>query len=299
MSSVRQLVELERWSVAPEEGGWKSSVSMLPQALKSRWTDNQRRVLEDTVEREIIPRLLAGRNSDEKLQMSSGALAREVARPTAWDVAELVRLVSRESTGMSVAYVRRITSQGVPLNEIFLHLLAPAAHLLGEMWVDDTADFATVTIATSRLQQLLREFAPEFQSPARIKRCGTRALLVAIPGDQHTFGVSMLQEFFRSDGWAVSSDIPQSWQDLVGLAGAEPFKLIGISVSCDAAPDELRSLIKDVRRAAVDPACRIVVGGRLFLAQPDLVRVVGADGMATDAQTATRQLSSLLDTKAV
>jgi MerR family transcriptional regulator, light-induced transcriptional regulator len=300
MSNVRQLVDYERWPVVVGDSGW--SAKFLTRARKSPWNESRRRVLEETVEREIVPRLLRGRYSSHELAMSAESSLRAEARPaarpatrdvTARDVAALVRLVSAESMGSSLAHVERIRARGVPLDAIFLHLLAPAAHLLGEMWVNDTADFATVTIATSRLQQILRELAPEFHAHGRGARRGARALFVAMPGDQHTFGVSMLQEFFRHDGWTVSGDIPKCCQDVVDVAGSEPFRLIGISASCDTVPDALKSLIAGVRRTAVDPKCKIMV------AQPELARFVGADSTATDAQTATRQLSSLLDTKAV
>ena len=300
MSSTRHLVEFERWPIAHSESGWKSPVPILSRARKSPWTESRRRVLKDTVEREIVPRLMLGHySSSDILPISSETLAGDLPRPSAWEIAEMVRLVSGESVSLSLAHVRRIRARGVSIAEIFLNLLTPAARLLGERWVDDTADFATVTIATSRLQQILRELALDFQADARVSRRSPQALLAAMPGDQHTFGVSMLQEFFRRDGWAVCGDIPNCRQDLVDIAGSAPFRLIGISASCDTAPDDLKSFIKNLRRATADPRCQIVVGGRLFLAQPDLARVVGADGMATDAQTATRQLSSLLDTKAV
>ena len=298
MSSMRHLVDLERWPIAQAES-WKSPVSFLPRVGKSPGIESRRRVLEETVERQVVPRLLAARHSSDRLPMCSGALAQPGTMPIAREVVELVRLVANESMSLSRAYVDRIRARGVPLEAIFLHLLTPAANILGDMWVEDTADFATVTIATSRLQQILRECATDFHSERRARQREAHALLVTLPGDQHTFGVSMLQEFFRREGWLVSSDIPKCRQDLVDLAGTAPFRLIGISVSCDAVPEGLASLIKDLRRAAFNPKCRIVVGGRLFLSQPDLVRIVGADATALDAKAAARQLSSLLDTKAV
>jgi MerR family transcriptional regulator, light-induced transcriptional regulator len=297
MASIRQLADLERWPVAQSETGWRA-LRPLARTGKSPWTESRRRVLEETVEREVLPRLFRGRFAASKASASSVA-ARDAARPSAWEIAETVRLAAGESIDSSLSHVERIRARGISLDAIFLHLLAPAAHLLGEMWVDDTADFATVTIATSRLQHILRELACEFHGRKRASRIGPRALVVALPGDQHTFGVAMMQEFLRHDGWAVCGDIPDCRQDLVDLAGVSPYRVIGISVSCDTVPEGLASLIKDLRRAALDPRCRVVVGGRLFLAHPDLVKVVGADGAATDAQTATRQLSSLLDTTAV
>ena len=52
-----------------------------------------------------------------------------------------------------------------------------------------------------RLQQLLRELSAAFEAET-LPRLRS-AVLVTAPGDQHTFGVFILQEFFRRAGWDV------------------------------------------------------------------------------------------------
>jgi methanogenic corrinoid protein MtbC1 len=51
------------------------------------------------------------------------------------------------------------------------------------------------------LQQLLRELSAAFEAET-LPRLRS-AVLVTAPGDQHTFGVFILQEFFRRAGWDV------------------------------------------------------------------------------------------------
>lgn len=299
MSSIRHLVDFERWPIAEADCGWKNTVTFPIRTRRSPATESRRRALEETVAVEIIPRLLVAHRSRANNALKPlASLLRQDAKPTTTDVTEMVRLVIEEPVGRAFAHVLRLRARGVSLEAIFLHLLAPAANLLGDMWVDDTADFATVTIATSRLQQILRELAPEFQLQNAARPHGTPALLVAAPGDQHTFGVSMLQELFRRQGWLAPSHIPQSAQELADIARTAPFKVIGLSVSCDAPTEAITKLIKDLRRTAVG-TCKILVGGRFFNEHPELARVVTADGTAADAQTVIYKLSSVLDTKAV
>ena len=51
----------------------------------------------------------------------------------------------------------------MPLELLFLRLLAPAARRLGELWEGDLCTFTDVTIGLSHLQQVLRELSPVFE----------------------------------------------------------------------------------------------------------------------------------------
>ncbi|NJK90043.1 MAG: cobalamin B12-binding domain-containing protein [Myxococcales bacterium] len=86
---------------------------------------------------------------------------------------------------------------------IFLDLLAPVARLLGDLWLIDLCTFTDVTIGLSRLQQLVRELAPAFEDGHDLRGFGHRALLAPAPGEQHTFGMHLVEEFLRRAGWDV------------------------------------------------------------------------------------------------
>lgn len=300
MSSIRHLVDIERWPIAHEPGSWKSPDTLsAPRSERTTWTGGRRRALKETVEAEVIPRLLLAHQSfSDKMPRSPPSTRRQEESFAASEVTDLVRLVIGERTSEGLAQIARLRSRGISMETVFHDLLAPSARLLGEMWCDDTVDFLTVTIATNQLKQIMRELAPELQGRRRA-RVGAAALLTSVPGNQHSFGISMLQEFFRRDGWTVSSDIPNTAQELININRSAPFRVIGLSAACDSPPDELAALIRTLRRSALDTRCTIIVGGRLFIEHPELVKLVGADATAADGHAAVRQLSSLLDTKPV
>jgi len=77
------------------------------------------------------------------------------------EVGELTRLLFAADFTVSSAYVAAIRSQGVPVGSLYISLLAPAARLIGELWRADRYQFAEVSLALSRLQQLTRELAPK------------------------------------------------------------------------------------------------------------------------------------------
>jgi methanogenic corrinoid protein MtbC1 len=296
MSSIRHLVDTERWPVGQGTHGWNNPSAFSTAFKKSPWTAGRRRALQDLVGDEVIPRLLQAHT--EHSAGASTSLADHTDRPSVTpedsDVAEIVRLAIFERLGASLAHIAELRSRGAALETVFLDLLAPAARLLGEMWKRDVTDFVTVTLAMSRLQQMLRELGGGFRTQGRQRPHGMPALIVGLPGDQHTFGVSMLQELLRRDGWFVSSDIPTSGQDLIDLARSAPFRLIGLSVSRDVPLGELATLIEILRRSATSGRCRVSVGGRFFIEHPELVEQVGADATALDGRAAVHDFQACL-----
>ena len=114
------------------------------------------------------------------------------------------------------------------------------------------------------------------------------------PGEQHNFGVLILDEFFHRAGWDVWTT-PSATPEAIGeMVERESFEIAGLSISCDAFLAELASLIATIRRVSRNQSIAVMVGGRLFLDRPELVTAVGADGMATDGRQAVRLAETLL-----
>jgi hypothetical protein len=72
------------------------------------------------------------------------------------------------------------------------------------------------------------------------------------------------------------------------------FGVAGFSLSCDDHLSALAVLIRDIRRASRNPGIGILVGGPLFLDNPSLVTLVGADATASDGRQATLQAETML-----
>jgi hypothetical protein len=72
------------------------------------------------------------------------------------------------------AYVDALVRCGVPVDAVYMELLAPTAEALGRMWSDDACDFVDVTLATGRLQRAVRELGHGFVG-TRGRRRGGRA----------------------------------------------------------------------------------------------------------------------------
>jgi methylmalonyl-CoA mutase cobalamin-binding domain/chain len=162
------------------------------------------------------------------------------------------------------------------------------------MWSEDECDFTAVTIGLWRLQQVLRHYAGAFVEEGEPREYGRRALLVPLPGEQHTFGIAMVAEFFRRAGWDVWSGPFATLEDLVEVVRSEWYAVIGISGSCETRIEMIAAAIRAVRRASRNRAIGVMVGGPLFNDHPERVALVGADATATDGRHAAEQAESLL-----
>lgn len=247
-----------------------------------------------TIEGEIIPRLLLAHQAD--LPPELRAATPDALTPD--DVQEFGSLILGLDNARAYAFIEQKRAGGQPLESVIMDLLAPAACYLGELWKADRCSFTEVTIGLSRLRQMLRDFTPEFESEAPGWRHGRRALLLGTPGDQHTFGLFVVEAFFRREGWDVSGGQIDSGEEIAHLVDRQWFAVAGFSLSSERFIDRLASLIRGVRRHSCNRDIGVLVGGPLFIEQPDLAERVGADAFAADGRAAVVAARTLLTRKA-
>jgi methanogenic corrinoid protein MtbC1 len=247
--------------------------------------------LTHTLELDIIPRLVLARRTIA----DRGPAAEPGARPEA--VAELTNLLLAGDPTLAIAQLEALHCQGATMEILYLDLMAPAARRLGQLWESDTVSFAEVTIGLGRLQQAIRTLSHTFADRPAPCSPSRHALLMPAPGEQHTFGLLMVAEFFRRAGWDVFCEPSYPGSAAIGLVRRESFAVIGYSVSRNDALDALAAQIRLVRQASCNRAIVVMVGGKIFADHPELVAHVGADTTAVDgrqaAQRAQHSISAL------
>lgn len=195
--------------------------------------------------------------------------------------------------------IDRHLHRGLSLETIFVHLLAPAARRLGEGWESDQLDFLDVTMGLWRLQEALREVSARSPAVNRSLLHGRFALFAPVPGDQHGFGTTIVEECFARAGWGTELLIGPSRTDLLGAVADNFCDLLGLTVSTDCPIDKIHSLIVAVRSVSQNPDIVILLGGRVLIEDPGVAAAAGADGTAPTAIDAVRLAEGLLEARHV
>ena len=244
-----------------------------------------------TIEHEIIPRLmLAHRAAAEPLPIQA-----DTAFAVSFDdVKQFAKLVLSHDEDAAFAEIHSLHARDISIDRIFLDLLAPTARYLGELWDDDLCTFTDVTVGLGRLQRVLREFSPALGRSVEHPARGRRVLLLPGPGEQHTFGLVMVSEFFRRAGWDVTGGAWAADAAAAALVSAEWFDVVGFSLGAEIHLQALADRISAVRHAACNRALKVLVGGPLFGIHPAFMARVGADGMTIDGREAPALAEGLI-----
>ncbi|MBS0558536.1 MAG: cobalamin B12-binding domain-containing protein [Proteobacteria bacterium] len=202
--------------------------------------------------------------------------------PTADQVDSLARLTLGQDDAACQRYVEALRLNGVGIDAVYLQLITPAARLLGQMWADDLCTFIDVTIGIARLQQIVRTLGPAFLGDGGRAAHDRRAVLMSVPGEQHTFGLLMAAEFLRRAGWVLDCATPANNAGAATIVRSGWFCFVGFSLSTEGRIGALSACIRGIRKSSMNRKIGVLVGGNVFLEHPDLVRRVGADAMAED-----------------
>ncbi len=253
-----------------------------------------REILAQTIAQDVIPQLVAM----PWLGHAAPAPAPVVQVRPLIDDRAIQRVLSLcfEPDGQGVAaMVAGLHRQGASAEALYTDLLTPVARTLGAMWEDDECSFTDVSIGLVRLQNAQRALAPSFIGKTPTAFGAPRALLLPVPGEQHTFGLSMVMDYFLRAGWDAWLGVMQTEDDAVGLVRRERADVIGLSFACDERIDTAGRLIAQFRSAAANPRLMVMVGGPAFVADPSLVAKVGADATAIDGHQAVLVAHDLLN----
>lgn len=247
--------------------------------------DGHKQVLVRTLTRDIIPRLVSAQT----------APARPAPQVDGQEVLELAHLVLQVDEGPLHERMHSLRERGMAHSHLLLDLLMPVATHLGRLWEHDLCDFQDVTLAIGRLQRLLRHTAPPLPLAYLEGRPARRILLSTCRGEQHTFGLSMVAEFFLQAGWDVVIGYLGTDVSPVQLAREQWFDAVGLSLGSTSMDKEFGRLIESLRKASLNRGVPIIAGGPMFLLHPaEYASRFPVDAIITDASQAPARAEQLL-----
>lgn len=251
-----------------------------------RDSDNVIHLIEDR----IIPQLLVAHSRER------AAYAEEAHYElTAEDVDAFATMTLAVEADELLRHVEAFMERGASPDAIFIDLLAPTARRLGAYWEEDRCDFVEVTMGLWRLQELMREVASHIPTVTAGITAQKSALFAPYPGDQHSFGTLMVEEFFARAGWETALLIEPGRPALLDRLTRQRFDIVGLTISNDCESQTLEKLIKGMRSISKNPNIRVLIGGRVVNESPEIAEQSGADGTATNAKIALDLAEELVD----
>ncbi len=275
-------------------GGESSGVTEFPKlSRRSRNAEAPQEPAENAaelakmVESEIIPRLMLAHSPRASLPHPIPDTPR-LDEDTTEAFAQMVISKGPESL---IAYVGVLLQGGLGIETIYMDLLIPAARRLGDYWDKDLASFTDVTIGLGRLQQVVRALGCKTTDLWGRQTSGDgpperSALFAPAPGEQHTFGLFIIEDVFRRAGWRTWMEMAAADEDVLDTVRCHWFDVVGLSLSGATHIEKVKSVVKSVRAASRNPDLFVLVGGRLFIESPEYVAIVGADATAANGADA-------------
>lgn len=244
------------------------------------------------VSNEIIPRLLR-LHTEVVPDAPPVEVVIKALLPSGADIDALAHIVLGDDLEAAATYVTVMRDRGLSMETLYIELLEPTARHLGKMWDNDECDFVDVTIGVGRLQNLLAIFNETYALPQLATR--RKVLMATTPGNQHSFGASMVERLLSAAGWQVDAEYSGEAGEIISAVRRNWFAVIGLTAGSDRQLEALESVIVQVRRESQNTAIGVLVGGPMFTENPALATEVGADATAPNAAAAVLAAQKLFD----
>lgn len=198
------------------------------------------------------------------------------------------RLLAGDAAG-SWGVIESALAGGASVGDIYVEVLAPALHSIGDRWAAGEIDIAIEHRASGITSRLIGRLGSRCVRRGRSRG----ALLLGSPaGERHSLVVAMLADLLRLEGWDVSdlgADTPAS-SFVLTAQSLDDLVAVGISITN---PDSIPAASETcgLLRAA-EVSVPVLVGGQAV--EGDVhARSIGADGYAADAASMVRLLDEL------
>ena len=202
---------------------------------------------------------------------------------------------TRQAFASLLAEVRRARIGFPALADLYI---PEAARRLGVLWLEDRLSWMEVSVATGRMQSLLREIGAAWVADQAGDTGHGTVMLIVPDREQHTLGPMVAMSQMRRYGVSVCLRIAPGVEELRALTDTRQFDAIMISV---ATREQLGEAARTVRllRAAMRTPCPIVAGGAVMGSVADPATVAGADFSSDDIGAALEAIGLKIDTTRV
>ncbi len=181
---------------------------------------------------------------------------------------------------LSELYGHRLSTDAV------IDIYIPAtARGLGDKWMTDEVDFASVTVGSMRLQALLSVASAENMDFVRPLDNTLSALIVVPLGEQHTLGAFVLAAQLRRFGAQIDMSFCETSPELSSRLAVDPPDILMFTASCRATLETVAHLVLDICNLLPN-APKFALGGSFAESDEKAKDISGVDMVTRHARDA-------------
>jgi methanogenic corrinoid protein MtbC1 len=199
---------------------------------------------------------------------------------------KLYRAIADRDPAAAIGVIEAARGAGMEQAELFEQLYVPALAMLGAEWASGRLDEIAFTEAAVVAEQVTSFVVPPATSPDR----GVTVVAGCLQGDRHELRKNIFTAALKTAGYRVLDlgvDVsPAEFLAAVDETGARIVLGFAEMVATAQVVARVREMLEGAGRSEV---VLLVVGGP-FEADPDVARVLGANGVANSAQAVLRLL---------
>jgi methanogenic corrinoid protein MtbC1 len=236
---------------------------------------------------------------EERIKLTKEILNQEIipedsfidpADPLANSAKEYLNRLINAKRSVAVQYILNLVDSGVSIKNIYSHVFQPVQYEIGRLWQTGKISVAQEHYATAVTQLAMAQLYPKIFATPKIGR----SMVATCPtGELHEIGVRMLADIFELSGWDtyyLGANTPDT--GILNTIESQQPDIVAISATMTFHLSKVESLINFIRRSNLSNS-KILVGGYVFKADPNLWKEVGANGFAPDAETALELVNKL------
>lgn len=206
---------------------------------------------------------------------------------SAEDAASLYQAFVDQDPASAIQVVERVRASGVPQDQLFDSLYAPAMGLLGGAWAGGEIDEIAFTQASVVAEQIGSFVMP----PAARRDTGVTVVIGTMHRDHHSIGRTIIGATLKEAGYRVNDlgvDVrPADFLERIEETGARIVIVFAEMMRTARAVAGVRALLGS---SGLEDVVILVSGGP-FEADAALAREVGANGVIPGAESALKMLA--------
>lgn len=181
--------------------------------------------------------------------------------------------------------------RGTSIRDIYKQVFERSQREVGRLWQMNQISVAQEHFCTAATQMIMSQLYPYIFKGAR----KDHSLVVAcVGGELHEIGARMVADLFELDGWDstfLGANTPT--EGIVAMVKDRRTEVVAISATMTFNIPHVVDIMRALREKVSHPL-QILVGGYAFNLSPTLWEKIGADGYASDAETAIRAAERLV-----